>query len=77
LNRSVVEMICLQHRNISVLQEKDDNKKEKDILRDLGMGLRKKTVVKFTATATKATQLTNMLRPYRITGNFACIYLVA
>jgi len=35
LNRSVVEMICLQHRKISVLQEKGEDKKEKETYLDI------------------------------------------
>jgi len=35
LNRSVVEMICLQHRRISVLQENGEDKKEKETYLDI------------------------------------------
>jgi hypothetical protein len=64
-------------KDIGFAREKRQQEREGDILGDLGMDLRKKTVENFTATVTKTTKLTNMLRPYRITGNFAGIYLVA
>ena len=64
-------------KDIGFTRERRQQEGERNILGDLGMDLRKKTVEKFTATVTKTTKLTNMLRPYRITENFTCIYLVA
>jgi hypothetical protein len=64
-------------KDIGFTRERRQQERERDILGDLGMDLRKKTVETFTATVTKTTKLTNMLRPYRITGTFVIVYLVA
>jgi len=60
-------------KDIGFTRERRLQERERDILGDLGMDLCKKTVDNFTTTAMKATKVTNMLRPYRITANFALL----